>query len=453
MDETTQTTPAPPPSDLRIIEFIAENIKRIEVVRIRPDGAIVELTGKNGAGKTSVLDALWWLFGGSREIASEPIRRGADEGYAQVDLGEFIVRRNIAQGDSGVTTSLTVLARNGAEYRRPQELVERFYNELSLDPLAFTRMPGKEKFALLRQFVPDVDFEAIELENNADFNKRRDLNVQVRQLRGQAARIVVADEHDLPDAPIDLDAIQDELAAAGKQNTETETRRVRREGVEAQIESKRRRADEMTAEAHEIAQRASKIGADAEVMRLEAEELATRLREAPPLPDPIDTALIMTRLNEARAVNGRIDLLRQRREAEATAKRIEGEAKALSDAIERRRHEADAKIASADLPVPGLTLTPDGAVLMNDLPFEQASDAEQLRASISLAMALNPRLKVIRVRDGSLLDSDGMALVREMARENGYQIWIERVESDSETSFELVAGKLAKRPKAKAEAS
>jgi energy-coupling factor transporter ATP-binding protein EcfA2 len=452
MGETTQTAPAAPLSDLRIIEFIAENIKRIEIVHIRPEGEIVEITGKNGAGKTSVLDAMWWTFGGSREIAAEPIRRGADEGYCQIDLGEFIVRRNISQGESGVTTSLSVRAKNGAEYRRPQELVDRFYNALSLDPLAFTRMPPKEKFALLRQFVPEVDFEAVELENNADFNARRDLNVQIRQLKGQAARIVVADEHDLPDAPIDLGAIQDELAAAGKQNTETETRRVRREGVESQIEAKRRRADEMTAEAHAMATRASEIGAAAEVMRLDAAELVQKLHDAPPLPDAIDTAKIMTRLNDARALNAKIDLVRQRRDAESTAKRIEGEAKALTDAMTRRRHEADAKIAAAPMPVPGLTLTPEGDVLMNDLPFEQASDAEQLRASIGLAMAMNPRLKVIRVRDGSLLDSDGMDLVREMARERGYQIWIERVGSDSETGFELVAGKVRKRAKAEAPA-
>jgi energy-coupling factor transporter ATP-binding protein EcfA2 len=444
---------APPqPPGLMIVEFIAENIKRIELVHIRPDGSIVELTGKNGAGKTSVLDALGWTLGGSKLMSAEPIRRGADEGFCQLDLGEFIVRRNIAKGESGVTTSLSVRSPAGAEYRRPQELLDRFWNSLSLDPLHFLRMDDKSKFALLRQFVPDVDFEAMEEANNGDFNMRRDLNVQVRQLKGIVAKFVLPDEYDLPEAPIDLDALQEELTAAAKLNAETDIRRVRREGHEATIETKRRRAEEMLKEAHDLAKRASEMGAAANVLKLEAEEMVTQLREAPPLPDHVDTSVISLRLNQARGLNTKIDVVRQRKEAEAEAKRVEGEAKALTEAMAARRRDADAKIAAATMPIPGLKVTTEGGVLLNDFPFEQASDAEQLRTSIALAMAMNPRLRVIRVRDGSLLDADGMALVTEMATERGYQVWIERVSSDSPTGFELVAGKLRKRAPAEASA-
>jgi AAA domain len=437
--------PTPPPG-LRIIEFIAENIKRIEVVAIRPDGEIVEITGKNGAGKTSVLDAMFWTFAGAREIAEEPIRRGADEGYCQIDLGEFIVRRNISKTDAGVTTSLSVRSPKGAEYRRPQEHVDRFFNKLSLDPLLFLRMDAKEKFSLVRQFVPEVDFDAIELEQQADIATRRDLNAQVRQLKGVVARFVVPDEHDLPEKPVDIDALQEELNAAGKLNGETEVRRTRREGVEASIETKRRRAEEMLKEAHDLAKRASEMGANANVVKLEADDLEQKLRDAPPLPEEINTAEILARLNMARGINTKIDVVRQRKEAEAEARRLEAEAKALTTQMAERQREADAKIAAASLPVPGLSLTTDGGVRLNDLPFDQASDAEQLRTSIALAMALNPRLKVIRVRDGSLLDSDGMELVRLMAKERGYQVWIESVSHGEPTGFELVAGRVKSTP-------
>ena len=126
--------------------------------------------------------------------------------------------------------------------------------------------------------------------------------------------------------------------------------------------------------------------------------------------------------------------------------RVISKAKALTTQMAERQREADAKIAAASLPVSGLTLTTDGAVRLNDLPFEQASDAEQLRTSIALAMALNPRLKVIRVRDGSLLDSDGMEFVRQMAKERGYQVWIESVSHGEPTGFELVAGRVRSTP-------
>jgi AAA domain len=443
---SSETAARERPSGLRIIEFVAENIKRIEVVRIRPDGEIVEISGKNGAGKTSVLDALWWTLAGAREIAEEPIRQGADEAFCELNLGDYIVRRNISRTDAGITTSLSVRAPNGAEYRRPQETVDRFFNRLSLDPLAFLRMDGKEKFTLVRQFVPEVDFEAIELEQQADIAARRDLNAQVRQLKGLVAKFVVSDEHDLPEQPVDIDALQDELTDAGKLNGETEVRRTRREGVEVSIETKRRRGEEMLKEAEELLRRANEMGVAANVVKLEADELEQKLRDAPPLPEPIDTASILARLNAARATNTKIEIVRQRHEAEAEARRIEAEAKALTAQMAERQRDADAKIAAASLPVAGLTLTTDGGVRLNDLPFDQASDAEQLRTSIELAMAMNPRLKVIRVRDGSLLDSDGMELVRQMARERGYQVWIEAVSHGEPTGFELVAGRVKSTP-------
>lgn len=56
-------------------------------------------------------------------------------------------------------------------------------------------------------------------------------------------------------------------------------------------------------------------------------------------------------------------------------------------------------------------------------------DAQQLRASIAIASAMNPKLRVIRVRDGSLLDSDSMALLAGFAEANDMQVWVETVQS------------------------
>lgn len=44
---------------MRIIEFRAENIKNLKVVEIRPGNDAVILTGRNGAGKSAVLDAVF----------------------------------------------------------------------------------------------------------------------------------------------------------------------------------------------------------------------------------------------------------------------------------------------------------------------------------------------------------------------------------------------------------
>lgn len=42
-----------------IISLTVENIKKIKAVTIRPTGNVVEITGRNGQGKSTVLDAIW----------------------------------------------------------------------------------------------------------------------------------------------------------------------------------------------------------------------------------------------------------------------------------------------------------------------------------------------------------------------------------------------------------
>ena len=43
---------------------------------------------------------------------------------------------------------------------------------------------------------------------------------------------------------------------------------------------------------------------------------------------------------------------------------------------------------------------------------------------------MNPELRVILIRNGSLLDEDNLSLITSMAKESDYQVWIERVGKD-----------------------
>lgn len=49
---------------MKIVQLTAENVKRLTAVSIAPDGNLVQITGRNGQGKTSVLDAIWWALAG-----------------------------------------------------------------------------------------------------------------------------------------------------------------------------------------------------------------------------------------------------------------------------------------------------------------------------------------------------------------------------------------------------
>jgi len=121
------------------------------------------------------------------------------------------------------------------------------------------------------------------------------------------------------------------------------------------------------------------------------------------------------------------------------AKNLEEQSKAISDRMAARdKVKADA-IARAKLPVDGLGFG-DGAVTYNGIPLEQSSSAEQLRVSLSIAMAANPKLRVIRIQDGSLLDDDSLTAIAKAAEENDYQVWIERVDTSGKIGIVIEDG-------------
>src|SRR5690349_1615636 len=163
---------------MKIVGLIAENVKKLSVVEIRPTNNLVQITGKNGSGKTSCLDAIWWALAGTSNIQAEPIRRDATEARIVLDLGEIIVKRTFKRRmvevdgkevEQGYTTSIVVENADGSRFPSPQKMLDGLLGTLSIDPLAFANMDSRAQFETLKRFVPGVDFDAIEKANAADY--------------------------------------------------------------------------------------------------------------------------------------------------------------------------------------------------------------------------------------------------------------------------------------------
>ena len=100
-------------------------------------------------------------------------------------------------------------------------------------------------------------------------------------------------------------------------------------------------------------------------------------------------------------------------------------------------------LARAQLPVPGLAFDFEKpCVLYNGVPLQQASTSEQLRIGAAIAMACRPELRVIRVRDGNCLDAQSLGMLSAMAKENDFQLWIEKVDETGEIGFFIEDGQV-----------
>ncbi|KAF0102182.1 MAG: hypothetical protein FD144_2617 [Rhodospirillaceae bacterium] len=439
---------SPAPKGLKIISLQAENLKRLTAVRIDPRGNLVEIRGRNAQGKSSVLDAIWWALAGAGNIQADPIRKGQERAVVKLDLGDLIVTRTFTkQEDGSFRTSIAVENGEGARYPSPQRMLDELLGSLTFDPLAFARMKPKEQFDALKGFVPGIDFANIEGLNRADFEKRTAINRRVKELNAQAQAIAIPEA--LPTERVDDSALVAEIADVGNFNAQIDLRADRRTQVANSIKGLLADAQQNREEITELQAKIDHLQKEISDYDRAREELEKKLADAPPLEEKKDAAEVTRRLEEAKRTNALIDQATRRTQLQEQAKAAQAEADALTARIEARDKAKVEAIAAAKLPIDGLGFG-DEAITLYGLPFEQASDAERLRASCAIAMASNPKLRVIRVRDGSLLDEDGMRLLGEMADAHDCQVWVEAVDSSGRVGIVLEDGHVASTPESRA---
>jgi chromosome segregation ATPase len=144
----------------------------------------------------------------------------------------------------------------------------------------------------------------------------------------------------------------------------------------------------------------------------------------------------------AQATNAAVSRERERREHMATVEKLRTGVANRTKQIESLDAMKAEGLAAAKMPTEGLSFDEDG-VTYNGLAFSQASSAEQLRVSCAIGMAAKPEIRIMRITDGSLLDSTNLAVIEEMAREHEYQVWIERVDESGTIGVVIEDGEVA----------
>lgn len=417
---------------MKILKLVSENVKKLTVVSITPDGNLVQITGKNGQGKTSVLDSIWWaLVGGTAQ--EMPIRNGEKSAKISLTLGdgekaELLVERRFT--DAG--NYLKVTTADGMKPTKPQTFLDSIVGALSFEPIGFMKAKTDGKFEMLRSLVKlKVDPAETDRLNKIDYDARTAFNREAKQYRTQAEVIKVPEK--LPE-PVDETGIFNEMQEAAKNNEALVQRRMARENEITEV-------GRLVDRAKKLRDNAAAALAEADVVEKNAAERTAALEAEPPIPDPVNLGDLGERMNAAKAANAILVAHRRRKALEVDAGRAEKKAAELTTAMDSRDAELAAAMAeaSATLPVEGLAIA-KGAVLYKGIPIDQASDAQQLMISTQIAAALNPKLRVIRIRDGSLLDDDAMKWLGQFAEEKDCQIWVERVDSSGSVGFVMEDG-------------
>jgi DNA repair ATPase RecN len=388
---------------MRITRLEAENFKRLKAVDITPDENTVVIAGRNAQGKSSVLDAIMAALAGKRGAKElvKPIRDGETKARVVVELDDLVVERKWTASGSTVQVS----PKGGAaRLNSPQAVLDRLIGSLSFDPLAFAEADPKQQVETLIDLIGREEFDALERERREAYDNRTDMNREVKSLR---ARL-----NALPATPTGVPPSRVDLGEAMRHLADVEQRiRLRQRWEELQ----------------------------AEIVEMQAEQAALA-EAAQSLPDG-DPEEIRKQIARADEINKAIDLQEQREDLEGALARAEEASAKHTALIESVDEQRAALIAAADLPVDGLAFDDDG-VTYHGVPFVQASAAERLKVSVGMAMALNPELRVICIRDASLLDDDSKRALVALAEEHDYQIWYEVVGSGGEIGVVIEDGQV-----------
>ncbi len=414
----------------RITQFEAENVKRLTAVKITPDGNVI-LGGANGAGKSSVLDAVMYAIAGKAAMPGEPLRQGEKSGHVTVTLdGENPLTITRYFGEGG-TTRLVVADAAGNKFRGPQAILDRLFSDLTFDPVAFLRMKPAEQAEALR-VAAGVDLTEADAAIERAYEARTECNRDVKLLEAQC-QVGKMEDGDVPDALVDIKELaversrlqkeEDNVARAGQycdaaaRDVTGHARRVR------DLETKLAEAKDAATEA----QRDHKEAGKAVLACRAASDIDTDLMT---VDAAIETATVANAAYQAAASH------RALKEELAVAKETAGMADAVVTTARATKAEM---LAAITMPVKGLALTDEG-VQFNGLPLNQCSQAEGITVSTAIGLAANPELRVMMIRDGSLLDKEHLQLVCDAATEAECDFWIERVGEDEHTTVVIEDG-------------
>jgi DNA repair exonuclease SbcCD ATPase subunit len=416
---------------LHIIRLEAENVKRLRAVRIDPEGNLVIVSGRNGAGKSTTLDCIEMLFGGADAIPEAPIRDGARRAKIVGTLEGLTIERTFSAAGS----KLRVLDANGAPQKSPQGILNQLFSKLTFDPLEFSRMKPPQQAKVLRELL-GLDFSELDSTRSALFAERSETNRDVKRLEGQLSGMP---EVEVPE-PMEQKAVVvgdliAELDRRAEYNDYVRRLRERRQDAHDNLNATREQIESAEEQIAHLQKYLRDLRGNEEDEKKEVEE-ATAAFEAAEWANEEEIKRQLATADETnRAIQERereIETAKRAREDRAKVLKDLDTAKEAAEQLTSEIRDVDERkarmLAEAQYPVPGLGLDETG-VTFEGLPFSQACTSAKIRTSIAIGAALNPKLRVLLVRSGNDLDADTLREVAKMAEEMDMQLWVEKIDS------------------------
>lgn len=392
-----------------------ENVKRIKAVTLTPaENGLTIIGGRNGQGKTSVLDAIAWALGGEKFKPSSPARNGSViPPHLKIELSNgLIVER------SGDNSRLKVTDPNGK--KGGQQLLNEFVETLALDLPKFMSANAKSKADTLLKIIGVGDeLHRLDGEEQRLYNQRTEIGRIADQKEKYAREMPVYSG--LPEEPVSASELIKSQQGILARNGENQRKRAKLAEIQREYNAKATELEQLTKRVEEL-----------------KSDLETALKTAEALEDE-STAEIEENIENIEELNAKIRANLDREHAAAEAADIRAQYDELTAKIDDIRAARAKLLNGAEMPLEGLSVE-NGELTYNGAKWDCMSGAEQLKAATAIVRKLNPNCGFVLLDKLEQMDADTLQEFGEWLESEGLQVIATRVSTGGECSVIIENG-------------
>jgi len=402
------------------LEF--ENVKRIKAVALTPaQNGLTVIGGKNGQGKTSVLDTLAWVLGGESYKPSEATRQGSvipPDLKVKLSNGLIVERK-------GKNSTLKVTDPSGS--KGGQQILNQFVEQLAINLPKFLNQSSKEKANTLLKII-GVGDKLYELENKEKsiYDQRTAIGRIADQKKKFASEMTTYEGVPLePLSATELIKQQQEILLKNAEN-----------------QQKRDKCFALQAERNRLAEKVNMLKAELEkhhnLLITAEKDMMIAFKSAEELQDE-STEELKKNITDIDEINIKIRANLDKEKAELDAEDYIKQYNLMSGQIEQLREEKMMLLKNANLPLPGLSVE-DGELTYNGFKWDAMSGAEQLKVSTAIVRKLNPECGFVFLDKLEQMDVDTLNEFGNWLEAEGLQAIATRVSTGNECSIIIEDG-------------
>lgn len=475
---------------MKISKLKIENLFGIEQLEL--DGKSVELTGSNGVGKSSVLDAIRLALTNNSK-RKYVVKNGKTEGriFVKLDDGTSIDRKK----RTDKSDYKSIKDENGNEINSPEAFLRDIFTPLQLEPVEFLSMNEQEQNRILlnliefnkdkKEFIKEkfgeeinwvnYDESILEILNQIQakegkyYQDREEINRNARNALAIAADIAkdipenyeynkwknytlsdkyeelnkdksfnekidksIAYKEDYANKIKQIETVENNTLLQIEADKTTEKNKITTEilGLKSRIELLQKELENVDMKYENVISE-TKSQTIAEKAKLDENiKIANEWASK----EKINTEILENELKIAEEMKGHINEYDRMIEMQQNAENLKNVSEGLTNKIEVARTLPGEILKEVNIPVKNLTVE-NGIPLVNGLPVGNLSEGEKLQLCVDVTLSDNNNLKLILIDGTEKLSEENRKKLYEICKEKGLTVIATRTTDNPELNI------------------